>query len=408
MKSSSQLLHDVVHQPQRMQLAQPRPGQPRKGRPAALAASPRPAKPRAGAEGRGSKPACAGLDGPEELPPLAAARRREATQGGAALLAAMLTVTLVATFAAAAMWQQWRAIEIETAERARMQSAWILIGALDWSRLILREDSLARNGDGTDNLSEPWAVPLQEARLSTFLAANRNVAQVEDASTDTADAFLSGQITDQQGLLNLRNLASDHQLDETALRQFARLFDYLGLPRQQLDQLAQAVLQATMREGGTDSTPLLPQSVAQLGWWGLPQQSVTALAPYVTLLPVRTLVNLNTASAVVLWASADGLDMADAQRLVQRRETQYFRNPADAAALLRDGSNAISASTHAVASSYFEVRGRLRLDSAVVEERSLVFKQRGDVRTLWRERGSRPATDAMAQGPKMPRPTSIP
>jgi hypothetical protein len=41
------------------------------------------------------------------------------------------------------------------------------------------------------------------------------------------------------------------------------------------------------------------------------------------------------------------------------------------------GSSAISgASTHAVASHYFEVRGRLRLDGAVVEERSLVFKQR--------------------------------
>ena len=108
------------------------------------------------------------------------------------------------------------------------------------------------------------------------------------------------------------------------------------------------------------NTLLLPQSVAQLGWWGLPQQSVTALAPYVTLLPVRTLVNLNTASAVVLWASADGLDMADAQRLVQRRESQYFRNLADAAELVR-GSSAISASTHAVASHYFEVRGRLRI-----------------------------------------------
>jgi general secretion pathway protein K len=61
----------------------------------------------------------------------------------------MLTVTLVATFAAAAMWQQWRAIEVETAERGRIQSAWILVGALDWSRLILREDSLAQGGDGS-------------------------------------------------------------------------------------------------------------------------------------------------------------------------------------------------------------------------------------------------------------------
>ncbi len=88
----------------------------------------------------------------------------------------MLTVTLVATFAAAALWQQWRSIEIETAERARVQSAWILIGALDWSRLILIEDYNANPG-GSDHLAEPWAVPLQEARLSTFLAAEKNISQ---------------------------------------------------------------------------------------------------------------------------------------------------------------------------------------------------------------------------------------
>ena len=124
-------------------------------------------------------------------------------QRGAALLAAMLTVTLVATFAAAALWQQWRSIEVETAERARVQSAWILLGALDWSRLILIEDSRA---GGADHLAEPWAVPLEEARLSTFLAADRNVAQQTDASTDTRDAFLSGQIIDLQSRLNPTNL----------------------------------------------------------------------------------------------------------------------------------------------------------------------------------------------------------
>jgi len=88
-------------------------------------------------------------------------------QTGAALLMAMLTVTLVATFASAAMWQQWRSVEVETAERSRVQASWVLTGALDWARLILRED--ARSG-GADHLAEPWAVPLQEARLSTFLA----------------------------------------------------------------------------------------------------------------------------------------------------------------------------------------------------------------------------------------------
>ena len=81
-------------------------------------------------------------------------------QCGAALLAAMLTVTLVATFAAAALWQQWRGVEVETAERNRVQAAWILLGALDWSRLILREDGLNAGG-GPDHLAEPWAIALQ-------------------------------------------------------------------------------------------------------------------------------------------------------------------------------------------------------------------------------------------------------
>ena len=56
---------------------------------------------------------------------------------GAALLTAMLTVTLVASLAAAALWQQWRSVEVEAAERARSQSLWVLTGALDWARPTL-------------------------------------------------------------------------------------------------------------------------------------------------------------------------------------------------------------------------------------------------------------------------------
>ena len=87
----------------------------------------------------------------------------------------MIIVALVATLAASMVWQQWRAIQVEAAERARTQSAWILAGALDWARLILREDAQDGRHDGTsvDHLGEPWAVPLAEARLSTFLAADK-------------------------------------------------------------------------------------------------------------------------------------------------------------------------------------------------------------------------------------------
>ena len=311
---------------------------------------------------------------------------RAKTQAGAALLMAMLIVTLVATFAASAMWQQWRAVEVETAERGHVQSAWILVGALDWSRLILREDG--RSG-GADHLAEPWAVPLQEARLSTFLAADKNVSQVDDASTDTTEAFLSGQISDLQGRLNLRNLTGTATDQAGALAQFARLFERLGLPRQELALLASGLqrAQAAPAEDGSADAPLMPPTVSQLGWLGLTPATIAALSPHVTLLPVRTPVNINTANVDVLMAAIEGLDMASAQQIVQTRETRHFRSLEDARPLL-GASYDRAAGSLAVASSYFEVRGRLRLGDAMVDERSLVRKIGMEVTTLWRERGA--------------------
>ena len=48
----------------------------------------------------------------------------------------------------------------------------------------------------------------------------------------------------------------------------------------------------------------------------------------------------------------------------------------------------VNESAHTVASSYFEVRGRLRLGELVVDERSVVRKLGLEVTTLWRERGA--------------------
>ena len=122
----------------------------------------------------------------------------------------MLTVTLVASFAAAAAWQQWRAVEVETAERQRVQASWILVGALDWARLILRED--ARSG-GADHLGEPWAVALQESRMSSFLAADKNNTALSPEE-ENAEVFLSGQISDAQALLNITNLIDSGKIHE--------------------------------------------------------------------------------------------------------------------------------------------------------------------------------------------------
>ncbi|MGP1629039.1 MAG: type II secretion system minor pseudopilin GspK [Giesbergeria sp.] len=302
-------------------------------------------------------------------------------QRGAALLAAMLIVTLVATFAATALWQQWRSVEVETAERARIQSAWILIGALDWSRLILIEDGRA---GGADHLAEPWAVPLEEARLSTFLAADRNVAQIDDAGGGE-EAFLSGHIIDMQSRLNLTNLVSGDTVNETVLAQFERLFAQLGLPLAELTTMVQALRQAQAPGNENANAPLIPQSLAQLAWLGLAPRILELLAPHVTLLPERKPVNLNTAGAEVLMAAIRGLDRAGATKIMAARQLQHFRSLDDVQKLL-GGQVELNGSEHGVASSYFEVHGRLRLGTAVVQERSLVRRLGLEATTVWRER----------------------
>lgn len=303
---------------------------------------------------------------------------------GAALLAAMLTVTLVATFAAAALWRQWRAIEVETAERARVQSAWILLGALDWSRLILYED---RRGSEADHLAEPWAVPLEEARLSTFLAADRNVAQQDDAASGVQDAFLSGRIIDLQSRLNLANLVNGTTVHEATLAQFTRLFTQLGLPGQELTVLVQGLRQAQEPAAGSASAPLMPQTLEQLTWLGLSAATIAALAPHVTLLPERKPLNLNTAGVEALLAGIEGLDLAGANKIVAVRQMQPFKSLAEAKTLLGDRVQ-LAGGMHDVQSGYFEVHGRLRLGSAVVQERSLVRRQGLEATTVWRERGA--------------------
>ena len=312
---------------------------------------------------------------------------------GAALLTAMLTVALVATFAAAAVWQQWRSIEVETAERARVQSAWILTGALDWARLLLREDHFGAGLNGPDHLGEPWAVPLQEARLSSFLAADRN--NTADTGPEVMDAFLSGQIVDLQSLLNVSKLVQNGKVSQVDFDSFARLFELLGLPPAQLESMAENLRIASDRSAGNRSSPqapLMPQTVEQLVWLGMPPETVAALQPYVTVLPSQnTTVNLNTASAEVIYAAVPGLSMAEAQQLVAARERAAFRRVSDASQLLSGGAQRLpEGQAVGISSGFFEIRARLRLEQLTVEERSLVQRSGLDVAVLRRERGAAP------------------
>jgi general secretion pathway protein K len=302
-------------------------------------------------------------------------------QRGAALLVALIIVTLVVTLAASMVWQQWRAVQVEAAERARMQSSWILQGALDWARLILRED--ARSGRPTA-LTEPWATPLAEARLSTFLAADKNAS-----SDDGPDAFLSGAITDAQARYNLTSLLdAGGKVVPAEVDALERLCQTVGVSSDVAGRIAVGLRDAQGGAGQASATaPLRPRSLAQLTWLGIDASTVAALEPYVTLLPVRTPVNANTASREVLAAVIKGLDLATAERLVQLRQRDPFKTLAAVEAQI-PGLGPLNGQQVSVVSSFFEVRGRLRLDDRVLEQRSLVERRGLDMLVLMREQVS--------------------
>ena len=325
-------------------------------------------------------------------------KRQSHSSRGAALLAAMLTVSLVAMLAAGAAWQQWRTVEVESTERQHAQAQWLLLGALDWARIILREDARSGNADApTDHLAEPWAIPLQEARLSTFLAANSSSSIGSKSATNgsstfsntfsedalTQEVYLSGQIIDLQARMNVSNLLQGNQIDLKSLQAFERLFEALSLPTAQLNTLAQGLVAAQQQK---DGAPLMPQRVSQLTWLGLTPQTLNSLAPYITVLPTRTPVNLNTAPPVVLYASVAGLSLADAKRLSDQRA----QNPwSGLDAFQKAAGKPVSVDgTHSVNSRFFEVVGRLRMPATSLVERSVVQRDQVDVKVLWRESGS--------------------
>lgn len=303
-------------------------------------------------------------------------------QRGAAILLAMIIVTLVATLAVSMVWQQWRAVQVETAERSRAQSAWILSGALDWAGLILKEDGRPSSAP-VDHLGEPWAVPLAEARLSTFLAADK------ENTDDGPEAFLSGSITDAQSRFNLRNMIDDNGVvSEADLNILRRLCENVNVSVAVADQLANGLKDAYAPPGSPGANanpPIMPKRVSQLAWLGVDPQALLRLEPHIVLLPERTKVNINTAAREVIASAIPGLNVGDAERLVQYRQRTPFKKQQDIQAQL-PGMTADTLAGVDIASRFFEVRGRLRLSDRVLEQRSLVQRNQRVITVLSSER----------------------
>jgi general secretion pathway protein K len=235
-----------------------------------------------------------------------------------AVLIAMLVVTVGTIIAVNLMWQG--TLDLRRAESALAMDQGLLYeqGAEAWAADILRQDLV--DSPESDNLSENWAIELPPLPV--------------DGGT------ITGRLEDLQGRFNLNNLVDQRGREDPLMRhQFERLLSLLDID----PSLAGAVLdwldpdtEQRFPSGGEDqvysdvdppyrtansviTTPSELMAVA-----GFDREAYAKIAPYVTVLPSGTKLNVNTASDVVLASLSDDIDLPKAKALVDERAGAAF------------------------------------------------------------------------------------
>lgn len=270
-------------------------------------------------------------------------------QRGAAVLVAMLVVAIAALAASSFMFRsqvEWRRFE----NLSRMdQAQWVLRAAQQWGATVLLDD--ARNSS-VDHAGEAWATRLPPVEAEGYR--------------------MSGLMEDQEGRFNLNNLVTNGTVDQQQLAIFVRLLGALRLP----EILAVAVADwidaddLPFNANSVDSTyyASLPtpyratnQALSNINELlrvkGVDRDILSVLRPFVTVLPTRTPINVNTASPEVLVALVPGLSSEEAYSMVSKRERVYYRNITDFQQALPSGMTA-PASGVSVSSQYFLVQAR--------------------------------------------------
>jgi general secretion pathway protein K len=288
---------------------------------------------------------------------------------GSALLAAMLAVALVATLSTMALWQLWRQVSLQSLQQHGRQSQWLLLGAMDWGRIALRED--ARAGQ-VDHLAEPWALPLAPTSLGRFLQPATG-ATPQAAVPASEDLWLSGQIMDAQSKFNLYDLSLGQP---AAIEAWQRLFAHLNLPASEADAV---VAQWQLARQSMPSAPLLPQRVGQLSWLGLSSSSLARLAAHVVMLPSPSTLNVNTATPEAL-AAMSGLSLTQARRWAMQRQSTPATTLEQARQALGLPATALPAERFGVQSQWFEIQGLLTRTDLDMQARALVRRQDVSVR----------------------------
>ncbi|MGV3743345.1 MAG: type II secretion system minor pseudopilin GspK [Burkholderiaceae bacterium] len=305
-------------------------------------------------------------------------RRRPAPlhrQRGVAVITALLLTTLAITIVASLFWQQQVQVRSIENQRLQLQKQWILRGALDWGRLILREDA---KFSGVDNLDEPWAVPLSDTRLDQY------VEEGQPADSDAAEAILSGNIVDAQSRLNLANLSAKGEINPGEVAAFERLLQSLqlnpNLARATAQMMAETQTRPTDSGQNSGARPLgLAYVDDLLAVPGFSPPVLEKLREFVIVLPRSDVaVNANTAPAEVLAAKFEGMSVSEANALVVQRKAASFKNGDPRLA----GKEVLGRQLD-VKTSYFLVNGTVRMSRAGLRVQALIERNGTNTKVVW-------------------------
>ncbi len=294
---------------------------------------------------------------------------------GIAAITAILIVAVAATAATLMLAQQSAMLDQTMLVTSRAQADMYARAGLDWARGTLLED--ARTSGAFDSLGEAWAQPIVGLPIER--------------------AVVSGVITDEQGKFNLNNLvAANGAKSLKDVEIFQQLLSSQGLP----PELADAVLDwidgddAPSTAGAEDAYYLSlkrPYRAANVKMVqieelyrvrGFDAATVAKLRPFVTALPERTSVNVNTASEALLDVVLP-LPKESVALLVKQRVATPF---VSTQALAQWAKASIPEDLVNVKSSYFSVLVRVAQDDVELATDALLSRpgQSGPPVIIWR------------------------
>lgn len=306
-------------------------------------------------------------------------------QRGVALITVLLVVAVVTVVCAGLIARQQLSIR-SSANQLHVTQAWqYALGGETLAKAILQRD--LRRGDPrqpVDHLGEAWAQPM------TFPLDEGGELRV--------------RILDPSGRFNLNSLVHRGQVDQLALQRFRRLLLRLQIDKPYAERLVDwldADSEPRGSLGAEDNQYLLAKppyrtpnralgDVSELRLLlEMEDADYRRLLPFVTALPGEVLLNVNTASALVLSSLADGLDGNSATALVAARGREGYANLAafTAQPLLAGMGERIGQGV-AVGSNHFEVISEVSLGERRVVLRSLLHRSNdGQVSVLARDLG---------------------